>query len=318
MSDRDIMLKALKNTVIKDLQSQGFTGKYPHFKRKKEDCIELIDFQTNKYGGSFTVEVSAVFPNSSVTNLADLTATVDEDKIEVACTNERYRLKGMFDGWFYYRDVYRMPGGFYHDVPEKEKDTFNPSDEWKLLQAFDELVAEEICEEISLQLDDAFDWLYKLESKNRKREAKREGRKIQEEKVLNKRIFGFLTAFIILFSVGLFLFCIDKAVGGIFLCVALMQLVIIYFEPVSYIFSQERIIIKYLFKREENTTWGRVFSVIQMHESPIDFVFLKYWQVHYFSENPEKKRISSNYGGRIIKNKKTTELMKKYCPKKID
>ena len=165
MSNRDIMLKALNKTVIKDLKSQGFIGKYPHFKKVKENCVELVDFQTNKYGGSFTVEVSAVFPESKVTNLGDLSAIVDIDKVDVACTNQRYRLKGMFDGWFYYSDVYRMAQGFYHNVPESEKDNFNPSEEWKLLQSFDELAADEICEEISRQMEYAFKWLDKFENK---------------------------------------------------------------------------------------------------------------------------------------------------------
>ena len=315
MSDRDIMLKALKNTVIKDLQSQGFTGKYPHFKRKKEDCIELIDFQTNKYGGSFTVEVSAVFPNSSVTNLADLTATVDEDKIEVACTNERYRLKGMFDGWFYYRDVYRMPGGFYHDVPEKEKDTFHPSEDWKLLQAFDELAAEEICEEISLQLEDAFDWLFKLERKNVRYNMRTEARKIKEEKVVNKRIFGFVVAFLFCLPLAFVFFWAEVVyMGIIFFIGALLQIFAIITTPVGYIFSQERVVIKYLFGLEESTTWGRVFSVTRWFEEPFKYFYLDVYKLTY---RQEKKRYFF-MEGIIVKNKKTTELMKKYCPKKID
>ena len=129
--------------------------------------------------------------------------------------------------------------------------------------------------------------------------------------------FVFLIAFIIFFSFGSFLFAVTKVIGGVSLCFSIMQLVIMYFTPVSYIFSQERIIIKYFFGREENTTWGRVYSVIQMHESLYEFVFLEYWQLYYFPEKPKKNGIHT-YGGRIIKNKKTTELMKKYCPKKID
>ena len=171
MTNREIMLKALNKTVIKDLKEQGFTGKYPHFKKKKEDCIELISFQTNKYGGSFTLEASAVFPGCRVTNLSDTKAEVNENTVEMACTNERYRLKGMFDGWFYYRDVYRLPEGFYEDIPEGRAENFTAPEKWELLQSFDEITAEEICEEISLQLDDAFEWLHSFERKSRKTKA---------------------------------------------------------------------------------------------------------------------------------------------------
>ena len=169
MSNREIMINALKKTVIKDLKDRGFTGTYPHFKKILPNCVELIDFQTNKYGGSFTIEVSAVFPNSKVTNLSNLNATVDSCNVDVSCTNQRYRLKGMFDGWFYYRDVYKLPKGFYHDVSEKESDSFSPPEDWKLLQKFDEKTADDICEEISLQFEDAFKWLFKFEKKTGKK-----------------------------------------------------------------------------------------------------------------------------------------------------
>ena len=168
MDNRKIMLEALNRTVIKDLKSQGFKGKYPHFKKVKDDCIELVDFQTNKYGGSFTVEVSAVFFDSKVTNLSDLTASVDVDKVDVACTNQRYRLEGMFDGWFYYCDVYRMPQGIYHDVPEKDAEAFKNPDGWEIVQKFDEVKACDICDEITIQLEDAFKWLKKFENKKLK------------------------------------------------------------------------------------------------------------------------------------------------------
>ena len=167
MSNREIMLNALKKTVIKELKDRGFTGTYPHFKNIMSDCIELIYFQTNKYGGSFTIVVSAVFPNNKVTNLSNLDATIDYSKVNVSCTNQRYRLEGMFDGWFYYRDVYKLPKGFYHDVSEKESDSFSPPEDWKLLQKFDEKTADEICIKINLQFQEAFKWLTKFEQKNR-------------------------------------------------------------------------------------------------------------------------------------------------------
>lgn len=314
MDNRKTMLEALNRTVIKDLKLQGFKGKYPHFKKVKDDCIELVDFQTNKYGGSFTVEVSAVFFDSTVTNLSDLTASVDVDKVDVACTNQRYRLEGMFDGWFYYSDVYRMPQGFYHNVPEKEKDTFNPSDDWELLQAFDELAAEEICEEVSLQLADAFDWLLKLESKNRKHIKKKE-QKNAEEKVINKRIFVFPVAFILFFSIGMLLLGFDKAFGALLIVIAIMALTIMVMTPVGYIFSEERLVIKYLFGFKEVIIWTNVLSVMTRFETSKGiYITQKDYELYYRAENNRHFFMQ----GRVAKNKRTTELMEKYCPKRID
>ena len=62
MTNRELMKKHILSNVVSRLLENGFTGKYPHFRRIDGDCIELITFQTNKWGGSFTVEVSAIFP----------------------------------------------------------------------------------------------------------------------------------------------------------------------------------------------------------------------------------------------------------------
>lgn len=315
MNNRNIMLEALNKSVIKDLKAQGFSGRFPHFKRVKEDCIELICFQTNKYGGSFVVEVSAVFPDSKVTNLSDSDADVDINKVDVSCTNERYRLKGMFDGWFYYSDVYKMPQGFYHNVLESEKETFKPSEEWTLLQSFDELAADEICEEISLQLDDAFDWLYKLERNNRKHFRPKSENEPEEKKVINKRIFEFLFGIIIFLPLGIVTLAFDKGLGILFLVVAVIALVNLLMTPTSYVFSEERVVIKYFFGLQESINWKKLLSVragIRMMTRL--YISHKYYDLNYIEDKKRKFFMQ----GEIERNKKTAALMEKYCPKKID
>lgn len=163
MTNRQIMLKVLNKNVIPKLLEQGFTGKYPDFRREKDDCIEFIGFQTNKWGGSFTIEVSAIFPNSKHTNcLGDLVAE------DVTGTEERYRLDGMFDGWFYYSDVYLVDKNFYTNINEKEAETFIPPTHYKIVQKFSPEVAENICDEINNQFKKAFIWLVKFEKNNGK------------------------------------------------------------------------------------------------------------------------------------------------------
>ena len=168
MSNRDIMLSALKESTFPLLFQQGFTGKYPNFRRKLDNCIELISFQTNKYGGSFTIEVSAIFPNGKNKNY-ELYEGVTEETFGVEATNNRYRLRGMFDGWFYYRDVYRkrtlLFGNIYCDIPEKKAADFVPSSGFKLVQKFNEDTAVQICKEINIQFKKAQKWLSDFESK---------------------------------------------------------------------------------------------------------------------------------------------------------
>ncbi len=170
MANRDIMLSALKEITFPILFEQGFTGKYPNFRRKLDNCIELVSFQTNKYGGSFTVEISAVFPNGKNKNY-ELHDVVTEETIGTDATNQRYRLPGMFDGWFYYRDVYRKHtlffGNIYTDVPEKEMNDFVPPKGYKLVQKFNKNTAIQICNEINKQLTTAEKWLKNFEKQNR-------------------------------------------------------------------------------------------------------------------------------------------------------
>ena len=171
MANREIMLSSLKKHTFPLLKEQGFTGKYPNFRRKLDNCIELISFQTNKGAGSFTIEVSAAFPGSADPNFT-LYEGVTEDTFGVEATNKRYRLPGMYDGWFYYRDVYCKRtlffGKIYYDVSEKESADFIPSKGYRLVQKFNEDTAVQICKEINKQLEKANKWLIEFEQNNRK------------------------------------------------------------------------------------------------------------------------------------------------------
>ena len=168
MTNRQIMLNTLKKYTLSALLEQGFTGKYPNFRRYLGDCIELITFQTNKWGGSFTVEVSAVFPNAKNPNY-ELYDGVTEETFGVEATNDRYRLPGMYCGWFFYRDIYRIRTPFfrniYYDINEKEAVDFIPPKGYKLVQKFDNDTAVRICMEVNKQFKAAFKWLADFERK---------------------------------------------------------------------------------------------------------------------------------------------------------
>ena len=148
------------------MKEQGFTGRHPHFRRKLDNCIELISFQTNKWGGSFVIEVSAVFPGSDNPNYR-LYEGVTEDTFGVEATGRRHRLPGMYNGWFYYRDVYRervsLFRSWYHDVPQKEAADYVPPKGYKLVQKFNGETAVQICREVNAQLKDAMKWLADFE-----------------------------------------------------------------------------------------------------------------------------------------------------------
>ena len=172
MANRKVMLSALEEHTFPLLKERGFTGKYPNFRRTLDNCIELISFQTNKWEGSFAIEVSAIFPHSPNTNYT-LYDGVTEDTFGVEVTNKRYRLPGMYDGWFYYRDVYRKRtvffGSIYYDVPEKEAATFVSPKGYRLVQKFDQNTATQICAEINSQLNIAYNWLEKFKREHQRK-----------------------------------------------------------------------------------------------------------------------------------------------------
>ena len=110
--------------------------------------------------------MSAVFPELKNKNYT-LYDGANEETFGVEATNHRYRFPGMFDGWFYYRDIYRKRtlffGKIYYDVPEKESADFIPSKGYRLVQKFNEDTAAQICKEINKQFGKAYKWLTDFE-----------------------------------------------------------------------------------------------------------------------------------------------------------
>lgn len=165
MTNREIMKKHLLSDVVSALIADGFTGAYPHYRKLGPDCIELVTFQTNKHGGSFTVEVSAVFPSRKNTNC--VSEEIVPDTVNVWDTNLRYRLKGMYDGWFYFQDLYVKRiwglGKVYFEASGEQK---NFPSGYRLVQAFNETTAKKICAEVNAQLVKAYKWLKRFKEEN--------------------------------------------------------------------------------------------------------------------------------------------------------
>ena len=166
MSQSSKMNDALKKYVVKPLQDLGFTGEFPHYRRVYDNRIEMFVIQKNKWGNSFTIEVSTIYPHreGDEKNYNDLKE--NDDEVNVWDTNLRYRLPGMFDGWFYYTDVYAKTipffGKDYVAVSENEKQEFYPAKGYKQIQTADENIYEKVCCEVNKQMKKAFSWWKKM------------------------------------------------------------------------------------------------------------------------------------------------------------
>lgn len=57
---------AIRKEVEPVLRDKGFSGRYPHYRRKLEGRADLVTFQANQHGGSFAVEIAQA-PGEGVT-----------------------------------------------------------------------------------------------------------------------------------------------------------------------------------------------------------------------------------------------------------
>ena len=108
-------------------------------------------------------------------------------------------------------------------------------------------------------------------------------------------------------------FIIDENGLGIS-CVflAILQIVFIIITPLSYIFSEEKLIIRYLFGLEENIPWHHVRAITSHSEKAGRYLYLDSYKFYYYSK--EKQLFYMQ--GVVSKDKNTKKLMNKYCPKK--
>lgn len=138
---------------------------------------------------------------------------------------------------------------------------------------------------------------------------------MSEERVINKRLFGFAVGFFVILLLSFIFFRLDeKGMGIALILLALLQLVFITITPRLYVFSKERLIIKYFFGFEENISWQKVRAITQWNEEPGRFFWLGIYRIDYYSKEKQKFFMR----GEVAKNRKTKKLFKKYCPQKYD
>ena len=100
MEGRKMMQKALKSFIIPEIRKLGFSGSYPHFRRKNGIKLEFISFQFNRYGGSFIIESG----KTTKENLPEFAQALPFEKLNVGFTAKRMRLGATegVDPWYHY------------------------------------------------------------------------------------------------------------------------------------------------------------------------------------------------------------------------
>lgn len=137
---------------------------------------------------------------------------------------------------------------------------------------------------------------------------------MREEKIINKRILGFIICLFIMLSFSLFWVMLDEIVLAI-VCViiSLLQISFIIITPYCYIFSEECLTIKYCFGLQENIPWKYVRAIVKSHENVFKYTPLDTYKIFYYCE----EKLPFFMQGVVSKNKATSELMKRYCSTKM-
>jgi hypothetical protein len=100
---RDSMDRALKGTVVPQLRKAGFSGSFPHFRRRGGGAIDLLTFQFDRNGGGFVVELARCAENGFTTHWGKY---ISASKVTAWDLNpaDRHRLQPVAgsgtDSWF--------------------------------------------------------------------------------------------------------------------------------------------------------------------------------------------------------------------------
>ena len=57
-TERDEMVKSLKEIVIPELRNRNFKGSFPHFRKTENGKTNLLTFQFDRNGGGFIIELA--------------------------------------------------------------------------------------------------------------------------------------------------------------------------------------------------------------------------------------------------------------------
>lgn len=87
---RDKMIVALKEIVVPTLRDMGFRGSFPHFRRLRDEKIDLLTFQFSQWGGSFVVEIAHC---PAVGYTLHTSETIAPDNVRVHHQHYRSRLR---------------------------------------------------------------------------------------------------------------------------------------------------------------------------------------------------------------------------------
>ena len=125
-----LMVKALQETVVPTLREAGFKGSFPHFRRIRDDQIDLLTFQFDRHGGGFVIEIGKCPPEGFTTYFNEF---IPPNKVTAWDVNRRYRLQRenrfSLSDWFRY-DQPPLNGEIYQKTAKMVLHSLKQAENW--------------------------------------------------------------------------------------------------------------------------------------------------------------------------------------------
>jgi hypothetical protein len=108
MSNRDAMISEIKSVVQPFLRSNGFTGSFPHYRKKTSTGIDLLTVQFDRHGGGFVIEIARCAVDGITTAWG---TSVPPERVRAWDVHPNYRKRVQpregvgTDSWFRYDDT---------------------------------------------------------------------------------------------------------------------------------------------------------------------------------------------------------------------
>ena len=137
------------------------------------------------------------------------------------------------------------------------------------------------------------------------------------EKVNNRLLYGYIDVMALSLAIAVVFTLVDIGVVIIAAGLFVIDLLLLLTSPRCYVFSEEKVEIKYFFGLKETIEWRNIRSVsISWSRGLGRYHIIDEYEFCYFADPNEKHLFFMK--SKIHKTRKTENLMKKYCPKKVD
>ncbi len=123
------MNKAIKEIIIPFLRNEKFKGSFPHFRREKNEKLNLLTFQFSLYSPEFIVEISNCPLNGMKTSLGKV---IKSSECRVQYMGKRLRVGSIKNGkdYWYDFDKQKILGNIFEKRAKEVLKNWEEAEKW--------------------------------------------------------------------------------------------------------------------------------------------------------------------------------------------